>query len=259
MQHPTGLLQRRVSLPDLSRIATHQNDLISPIHIPESPFPLHVQLYLGSCRTKCLADIHGASISRLGERNEACRKELEKMSEKLDGRRGKGKGERKDQREALKQRSSKIYTPLLSIANTAVEPVLLPKHPTPQPTFTPPSPPLSDSSDSSYLISLPPPKPSIQLQAFLSSAAHRSTKSLYRSNKRTKKHLPSTFIGRFSLPRQAEKQGKGSKTECSSPSIIKGMNWPVSPTPGKGGNGFSVVAGGVESRLRRGPGRSSCG
>jgi hypothetical protein len=50
-----------------------------------------------------------------------------------------------------------------------------------------------------------------------------------------------------------------SRTECSSPSIIKGTNWPVSPTPGKGGNGFSVVACGVESRLRRGPGRSSCG
>lgn len=255
MRHPTGPLQRRSSLPDLTRISNSPNDLLSPIHIPESPFPLHVQLYLGSCRTKCLADIHGASISQLGGRSEACRKELEKMSLKMDGRRGK----RKDEGEAVEQRSSKTFTPFLSIANTPVEPVLLCTHPTPQPTITPPSPPPVPDCSDSYLTFLPPPKPSLQLQAFLNSATHRSTKSLYRSNQRTKKHLPSTFIGRFSLPRKLEQRGKGSKTECSSPSIIKGTGWPMSPTPGKGGNGFSVVACGVESGRRRGPGRSSCG
>lgn len=257
MRRSTVPLQRRASLPDLTRIHPRKSELMSPIHLPESPFPAHVQLYLGSCRTKCLADIHGASIFRLAEPSEACRKELELMSEKLDGRRGKGKEERKEEEEPPR---NKTYTPFLSLASTAIESVLLSQHPTPLPTVLPPSPPLSpEHSDSFYLNSLPP-KPSQRLQAFLTSSIHRPTAKYHHSSKeRNKKYPPGAIIGRFSLPRKVEKRGQGSKTECSSPVTRRGNHWPVSPAPGKAGNGFSMVAGSPERRPRRVVMRSSCG
>ena len=254
MRRSTIPLQRRASLPDLTRIHPCKGELLSRIRLPESPFPAHVQLYLGSCRTKCLADVHGASILRLAEPSEACRKELELMSEKLDGRRGKGKEERRE--EEVEPQRNKTYTPFLSLASTAIESVFLSQHPTPLPTVLPPSPP--EFSDSFYLNSLPP-KPSQRLQAFLTSPKHRpAAKSLHCSNERTKKYPPGAIIGRFSLPRKVERRGQGSKTECSSPVNLRGINFPVSPAPGKAGFGFSVVAGSLERKARRVVMRSSC-
>lgn len=253
MGHRSGTLQRRASLPNLLQPRRPSSLLTSPVHLPASPFPAHVQVYLGSCRTRCLADIRGAKITKLGDKSEAFKKELELLSEKIDRRKGKKPEEKKS--EEVTEQSKASYTPLISITNTVLlESVLSPQHLTGTPA--PGSPPDSPKSHCSSFSLSPPPKPSIRLQTFLNSHGSPTSSTRRLLDDRGKKYPPGWIIGRFSLPRGVERRANVCRTECSSPSGRKGMVWPMTPCPGKTNNGFSVMAG-VEDRKRRN--RGSCG